>query len=140
MLNVDDLLWDKHAQFGQNRPLQQHIIRYYVQRLLTQGEPVRPVEPLVKAMPNNKFLLLGGQHICGAIHWMRHKLLTQDRVKEPQLPASYRYVWAMVLDAATPLPMSPCGSGGALARHVHYLQSQDAGRLAGHAEERGRHA
>ena len=51
LVHIDDLCWDKEARFGQNRPLKGSLTTYYVQRLLSGGEPLRPVEPLVKLMP-----------------------------------------------------------------------------------------
>ena len=51
ILFLDSLVWDAKAQFGQNRKLKGSIVAYYVQRLLTGGDPVRPVNVLVKATP-----------------------------------------------------------------------------------------
>ena len=45
------LRWDHRAEEGQIRPLRQSIVTYYIQRLITQGHPVSPVELLVKMQP-----------------------------------------------------------------------------------------
>ena len=48
---IPTLCWDHDAQYGQVRELHPSVVRYYVQRLLTGGEPVKPVETFVKIQP-----------------------------------------------------------------------------------------
>jgi len=48
---ITKLCWDHDAQFGQIRPLKPNGIKYYVQRLMAGGEPVRPVDTFVKIQP-----------------------------------------------------------------------------------------
>ena len=48
LVPLDRLCYDKSADYGQVRPLRDSVVKYYVQRLLTSGEPVRPVDIFVK--------------------------------------------------------------------------------------------
>ena len=48
LVPLDRLCYDKSADYGHVRPLRDSVVKYYVQRLLTSGEPVRPVDIFVK--------------------------------------------------------------------------------------------
>ena len=48
LVPLDLLCFDKGADHGQVRPLRPEIVKYYVQRLITMGEPVRPVDVMTK--------------------------------------------------------------------------------------------
>ena len=45
---MTSLRWDHSAEKGQIRPLRESILNYYTQRLITQGEPVKPIKVFVK--------------------------------------------------------------------------------------------
>ena len=45
---ITSLRWDYSAEKGQIRPLRQNMLNYYVQRLIAQGEPVKPIKLFVK--------------------------------------------------------------------------------------------
>ena len=45
---MTSLRWDHSAEKGQIRPLRESILNYYIQRLITQGEPVKPIKVFVK--------------------------------------------------------------------------------------------
>ena len=48
-------------------------------------------------------MLLGGQHIAAACHWMRKKILSENpTMREEQLPNSYRVCRAVVMKMDTP--------------------------------------
>ena len=48
LVNISDLYWDHDARYGQVRQLRHNVIRYYIQRLLTQGEPIKPIQTFLK--------------------------------------------------------------------------------------------
>ena len=48
---LPSLCWDYDAQFGQVRPVRSSVIKYYIQSLLSKGEPIKPVQVFVKMQP-----------------------------------------------------------------------------------------
>ena len=48
LIPLDQLCFDKSADHGQVRPLRMEIVKYYLQRLISTGEPVRPMEVMTK--------------------------------------------------------------------------------------------
>ena len=49
IVEIAALVWDLDAKHGQNRKLNNNIIRYYFQKLMASGDPVSPVPCLLKA-------------------------------------------------------------------------------------------
>ena len=56
MINMDSLCWDKNAELGQVRRLRADVVKYYVQRLMAEGEPVKPVDVFTKMLPSVSLL------------------------------------------------------------------------------------
>ena len=61
MVKITALCWDHKAEYGQVRQLKPSIVKYYVQRLLAQGEPIRPV--------NTFFKIQRGMHLPAFFFW-----------------------------------------------------------------------
>ena len=54
LVPIPALSWDHDARFGQVRPLRIELVRHYAQRLIAQGDPVRPVDTMLKMLPGVK--------------------------------------------------------------------------------------
>ena len=48
LIPIPLLTWDHDAHLGQVRPLKIPLVTYYVQKILSSGEPVRPVDVMTK--------------------------------------------------------------------------------------------
>ena len=51
VVKLTELCWDRNAELGQVRKLRMDVVKYYVQRLLAEGEPVKPVDVFTKMLP-----------------------------------------------------------------------------------------
>ena len=57
VVKLSELCWDRNAELGQVRRLRMDVVKYYVQRLLAEGEPVKPVDVFTKMLPGVMHLL-----------------------------------------------------------------------------------
>ena len=50
LVPYEKLVWDMKAEHGQVRSFRPVIVKHYVSRMISQGDPVRPVEVMTKML------------------------------------------------------------------------------------------